>query len=148
MMAAGLADCCTMCNFCINTVASSLTRWGRFPVACSWIMTASTMSSLMFSRSIFLLVFLLFMRTLCLRKWVEDEDEDVVLRSGEGGGVCSIRPGASKLGAELLPTWDERLAFLLAGLMFDSESRFECAGDTSVMVVEDCILELFCDREK
>lgn len=51
MIAQGLAEFCTDVKDCARMMAKSLTRCGRFAVACSCVMVASTMSSLMPSRS-------------------------------------------------------------------------------------------------
>lgn len=69
--------CCTTVNRCARTAASSLTRCGRFPVARSCAITASTMVSLMASPSFFLAAF---------RAVPSPGGGDA---SGDGGGVCS-----------------------------------------------------------
>ena len=73
----GWTYCCTTVNRCARTAASSLTRCGRFPVARSCAMTASTMVSLMASPPFFL-------AALRIAASVGGGDA-----SGDGGGVCS-----------------------------------------------------------
>lgn len=71
--------CCTTFRLCIKTAVSSLTRCGRLPVSCSWTTTASTMSSLMESKSI------------SLEEGSSSSDSiEERWAGGEGGGVYFI----------------------------------------------------------
>lgn len=113
MMAHGFADCCTDVSDWVRTVASSLIRCGRLPVDCSWTTTASTMSSLMLSRSISFVASASVISSL-------------MARVGDGGGVFSMAMESA--------AWD-LLSRLLGGASGDSER--EALVDAGVAEAED-----------
>ena len=99
----------------IKTAANSFTRWGRLPVFSSWSMTATTISSLMPSVSIF---------------------GATPPSKGDGGGVCSNKPFRLARNAEFLSdngSGDkevcDRFTFFAGGKSSVAWAPFEREGD-------------------
>lgn len=107
--------CWTDVNVCVRTVANSLMRCGLLAVDSNWTIEASTISSLMPSRS-----------TLGIKS--ASDISTLVAGVGEGGGVCSMMASA---GAEATPC--DRLRRLLGcesmRSAIESERCADVAGD-------------------